>query len=246
MLNRKERSLDGEVLAYQKGLRAEARRGKITDAQRRAVINGRKALDVLLKELEGAVRKLASIHGQYGRYDDMCQVCRLSLLTAAKNYKFGTKVIFRNYAMSHMKWHMIRQRGNMQVIRVPPHVTKWEDHNTKSLDYEIGDDGFTLKNLVGSDDHTRMESVCHEWQLSKLMVLIPKKLQYVLNLRFGLDGGPPETLQQVSQRLRVSRERVRQMENRAIKMIRRELKLEGKTSTVETAMQKPVARRHAV
>jgi RNA polymerase primary sigma factor len=45
----------------------------------------------------------------------------------------------------------------------------------------------------------------------------------VLTLRFGLEGEPPRTLQEVSQRLGVCREKVRQIELRAVQ------KLDGST-----------------
>ncbi len=42
-----------------------------------------------------------------------------------------------------------------------------------------------------------------------------------MTLRFGLDGEEPKTLQEIGERLGVSRERVRQIESRAKEKIRR-------------------------
>ena len=44
--------------------------------------------------------------------------------------------------------------------------------------------------------------------------------QLILKLRFGLGGEPPRTLIQVSQVLGVSKERVRQIQDRALKRLR--------------------------
>jgi RNA polymerase primary sigma factor len=44
--------------------------------------------------------------------------------------------------------------------------------------------------------------------------------QLILTLRFGLGGESPRTLIQVSQVLGVSKERVRQIQNRALKKLR--------------------------
>jgi hypothetical protein len=49
---------------------------------------------------------------------------------------------------------------------------------------------------------------------------IPEHLQEVLRLRFGLDGGSAQTLEQVGKQLGVTRERVRQKECKALRMLR--------------------------
>ena len=45
--------------------------------------------------------------------------------------------------------------------------------------------------------------------------------QQVLHLRFGLDGGQARTLEQVAEMFGVTRERVRQIEARALRRLRR-------------------------
>jgi RNA polymerase primary sigma factor len=58
---------------------------------------------------------------------------------------------------------------------------------------------------------------------SALAELEPKE-QEVMRLRFGLEGGEPQTLQQIGDRLGVTRERVRQIEVRAKEKLRRSQK----------------------
>jgi RNA polymerase primary sigma factor len=55
-----------------------------------------------------------------------------------------------------------------------------------------------------------------------LRQLRPREGQ-VLNLRFGLTGGYPQTLEQVGQHFGVTRERIRQIEAKAIRRLRRKL-----------------------
>jgi len=42
----------------------------------------------------------------------------------------------------------------------------------------------------------------------------------VLKLRFGLDGYPEHTLEQVGKELKVTRERIRQIESKALRKLR--------------------------
>ena len=45
-------------------------------------------------------------------------------------------------------------------------------------------------------------------------------MRLVLTRRFGLDGQPPQTLEQVGTGLGITRERVRQLEARALRQLR--------------------------
>jgi RNA polymerase primary sigma factor len=45
-------------------------------------------------------------------------------------------------------------------------------------------------------------------------------MRRVLSLRFGLDGEPPQTLEEVGTQLGITRERVRQLETRALRELR--------------------------
>lgn len=49
---------------------------------------------------------------------------------------------------------------------------------------------------------------------------LDKRTGFVLTLRYGLNGGKPETLEEVSKRLKITRERVRQIQARGLKEIR--------------------------
>jgi RNA polymerase primary sigma factor len=59
-----------------------------------------------------------------------------------------------------------------------------------------------------------------------------KKEREVMRLRFGLDGGEAETLQAIGNRLKLSRERVRQIEARAKAKLRQSARLQGVKSTL--------------
>ena len=74
------------------------------------------------------------------------------------------------------------------------------------------------------------EALVHEAvvdQLRKAVAELGRKEREVMRLRFGLDGGEPKTLQEVGERLRLSRERIRQIESRAKEKLRRSTRLQG-------------------
>lgn len=56
--------------------------------------------------------------------------------------------------------------------------------------------------------------------ISKLMEHLTPKEKYVITKRFGLDGGKPQTYLEISKGIKVSREYVRQLKNRAIEKMK--------------------------
>ena len=56
--------------------------------------------------------------------------------------------------------------------------------------------------------------------LARALRRLPTRLRDVLTLRFGLDGRPSRTLEQVGTEIGVTRERVRQLETRALRELR--------------------------
>jgi RNA polymerase primary sigma factor len=57
-------------------------------------------------------------------------------------------------------------------------------------------------------------------ELSEALLLLNPRMRRVLTLRFGLDGSPPQTLEEVGAGLGITRERVRQLESRALRELR--------------------------
>jgi len=94
-----------------------------------------------------------------------------------------------------------------------------------SLDVRIGDNQDTeLQELLEDDgdspeDFTVRESLRQDIR-NMLSELTPQQKE-VINLRFGLDDGTQLSLAKVGQRMGISRERVRQLEQQALKHLRR-------------------------
>ncbi|WP_343214139.1 sigma-70 family RNA polymerase sigma factor [Fontisphaera persica] len=95
-----------------------------------------------------------------------------------------------------------------------------------SLDAPIGDDdNNTYSELIADEqasspyDHLEDETVRD--MLRELMKSLDKREAEILSYRFGLDGGPERTLEEVGEKFHVTRERIRQIQNIALRKLRR-------------------------
>ncbi len=94
-----------------------------------------------------------------------------------------------------------------------------------SLDVRIGDNQDTeLQDLLEDDgaspeDYTVQQSLRQD--IFRMLSELTTQQQEVINLRFGLGDGTPLSLAKVGQRMGISRERVRQLEQQALKHLRR-------------------------
>lgn len=102
------------------------------------------------------------------------------------------------------------------------------------------EDAISLEALVGGDEDTSLMELAEDpdalnpedgalmgeyREMLRLLVggLRPRE-RWVVEERFGFDGRHPQTLEEISRQLQVSRERVRQIEARAIQKLRHALK----------------------
>ncbi len=90
-----------------------------------------------------------------------------------------------------------------------------------SLDAPLGDDGGTrLVDTLSSPVADDADEVDREDRLAALIGLLKPRERVVLQLRFGLGGGESHSLSEVSRRLDVSKERIRQIQEAALAKLR--------------------------
>jgi RNA polymerase primary sigma factor len=97
-----------------------------------------------------------------------------------------------------------------------------------SLDAPIGDDDSTeFGEMIGDEDaQTPFELLRDEslrGEVDGLIAVLDSREKKIISQRFGLDGGKPKTLEDVSKGFGVTRERIRQLQNIALAKLRRAL-----------------------
>jgi len=115
---------------------------------------------------------------------------------------------------------MLRSAAIRPASLDEPITTKDEDSNNLS---EIVPDEKALSPYQQLEDKTLKN------MLAELMKHLDQREATILKYRFGLDGGPERTLEEVGEKFGVTRERVRQIQNIALAKLRKMIqKLEAK------------------
>jgi RNA polymerase primary sigma factor len=102
-----------------------------------------------------------------------------------------------------------------------------------SLDSPVGTDGSsTLSDFIKTSGYADTEKSIEDFfrheRVQELLNLINEREKKILDLRFGISDGKPHTLAEVAKELDISRERVRQIEDAALKKVRKYAKKQQK------------------
>ena len=95
-----------------------------------------------------------------------------------------------------------------------------------SLDAPIGDDDSNSYSEVVQDENAEtpyemLEDKTVTGMLTEMVTKLDPREATILRFRFGLDGGTERTLEEVGQKFNVTRERVRQIQNIALRKMRK-------------------------
>ena len=86
-----------------------------------------------------------------------------------------------------------------------------------------GGAGLTIGDMMGDPDQKPVDQASYQMlkdDLSRLICTLNSREQAVIRMRFGLDDGRPKTLEEIGKRFSVTRERIRQIEARALHKLR--------------------------
>jgi RNA polymerase primary sigma factor len=93
-----------------------------------------------------------------------------------------------------------------------------------SLETPVGDGESLYGDLIEDTKSDRPDTTTannlRSVELADALSVLNPRMRLVLARRFGLDGETPQTLEQVGESLGITRERVRQLESRALRELR--------------------------
>jgi RNA polymerase primary sigma factor len=93
-----------------------------------------------------------------------------------------------------------------------------------SLETPVGDGESLYGDLIEDTNSARPDTatamILQSAELSEALRRLAPRMRHVLSRRFGLDGEAPQTLEEVGADLGITRERVRQLESRALRELR--------------------------
>jgi len=140
------------------------------------------------------------------------------------------------------KWRKTKERMSQKLKRVPSdldiakklkipkdkieQINFWMSTSTSSLDAPIGEDSEgKVSDLVKDTNSTQpdsgIERLLDKERVENLLEIMDIREREILDMRFGLADTKTHTLAEVAKKLGVSRERIRQIEEAALKKIRK-------------------------
>jgi RNA polymerase primary sigma factor len=164
---------------------------------------------------------------------DLIHQGNLGLIEAARRFDPSRNVKFISYAVWWMRESMMHVLADQtRAFSFPPKLfASLHNGEDVSLNEPLGRerrDSPERGDLLSQDQVPVEEEMIHQADLDELAAALGDldgKEREVVRLRFGLEDDEPCTLQEIGDRLHLTRERVRQIESRAKEKLRRSAKL---------------------
>ena len=158
---------------------------------------------------------------------DLIHEGNLGLIEAARRFDPAHNVKFITYAVWWVRQSMMHVLADStRAFSFPPKLFgALHAGGPGGEDVSLSE---TLGDRLPLDQAAVEDELIHQADLDELAAALQDlegKEQEVVRLRYGLGDGEPQTLQEIGDRLHLSRERVRQIETRAKEKLRRSAKL---------------------
>ncbi len=139
---------------------------------------------------------------------------------------------------------------NLPVARIT--LLKSVSRKPASLDSPLGDeDGATLGEIVpdekSSNPYETLQSKSLVGDVNRVLSQLEPREADIIRLRFGLEGLDPLTLEEVGEKIGVTRERVRQLQEQALRQLRKNMaSMERQRSAEEIKEEARIAERSKI
>jgi len=155
----------------------------------------------LLREHSGLVYRMVNrLASGKAEYEDLFQEGRIGLWQAIVHYEVGRGVAFSSYAcvvIQHQLWEAVRRSQKAEG---------W---------LEVGGREEALDRAVRVWQQEQIHPA-----LKEELEVLPEQLRQVIELHYGLDGAVPQNLAQIGRAWGLCRERIRQLHNEALALLR--------------------------
>ena len=186
------------------------KRARTSDLHKIEELNGRikEVRDLLIECNLRLVHKLASQHLQSGQgLDELKSDAHISLMRAVEKFDYGRGFKFSTYST----WAIVKN-----FARSIP------DENGHKSRYMTGHDELLDHRIDTHTDETEMLAVAEQakQRVNRLLQHLDPRTRDVIRMRTGIDGNSEMTLEQIGQHFGITKERVRQINVRGMKMLR--------------------------
>lgn len=205
--------------------------------------------ELILANLRFVVTIAKRYQNQGLSLSDLISEGNLGLVKAAERFDYKgereTPVRFLSYAVHWVKQSIMEcLHINSRIVRMPANVIAEvcksnaeplaetaHDYTLQfptmlSFDLSVDDDGNTLheiikdENILSPDESLDNPTANIKASLQKILKFLKENEQFVIIKSFGLDGTDAWTLQDIADKMSLTKERVRQIKEKALKRLR--------------------------